>query len=78
MRLIALDGSTFNVRAGSLNHRLDQALDGVGLRFGPAGPDAAANPLDLRLRCIKVRKTLAMMTACHPENIDAVRDGGCC
>lgn len=54
LRLIALDGYTFNVRAGSLNHRLDQALDAVGLRFGPAGPDAAANPLDLRLRYIKV------------------------
>jgi hypothetical protein len=54
LRLIALDGYTFNVRVGSLNHRLP--LDGVSHCLGPAGTDAAANPLDLRLRCIKVSR----------------------
>lgn len=52
LRLIALDGYTFNVKVGSSNFRLP--LDGVSHCLGAAGPDAAATPLDLRLRCIKV------------------------
>jgi hypothetical protein len=58
LRLIALDGYTFNVRVGSLNHSLP--LDSVSHCLGSAGSDAAANPLDLRLRCIKVSRRLRL------------------
>lgn len=36
-----------------MNARLN--IEGVSTRFGPPGPAAADNPLDLRLRYIKVR-----------------------
>jgi hypothetical protein len=52
LRLVALDGFTMGVKVGSQNHRL--SLTDAGPRFGPAGLEAADNPLDLRLRCIKV------------------------
>jgi hypothetical protein len=52
LRLIALDGYTFNIRVGSANFRYN--LNSVSHCLGAAGPDAAATPLDLKLRCIKV------------------------
>ena len=66
VKLIALDGYTFNVRPGSLNHRLQ--LDNVTHCLGAAGLDAAANPLDLRLRCIKVSRLR------DPQDVVGLRD----
>lgn len=54
VRLIALDGFTFGVKLGSVNHWLK--LSDVTTRFGTAAPEASQAPLDLRLCRIKVRQ----------------------
>jgi hypothetical protein len=56
--------ATTNVRRGFENHRLQAAT----LCFSPAGPEAAANPPDLRLRHMKVRGLLLLL----------LQDFGCC
>jgi len=56
---VGLDGSTYNVKTGSMRFRLP--VQDVSLRFGPAGTQAADNPLDLRLRYIKVQLSLAAL-----------------
>jgi hypothetical protein len=62
VRLIALDGFTFGVKLGSVNHRLRVADQTT--RFGAAAPEASEEPLDLRLRCIKVRGTHRVCMVC--------------
>lgn len=53
VRLVALDGYTFGVKVGSTNYHL--RLSEGATCFGAAELAANSNPLDLRLRCIRVR-----------------------
>jgi hypothetical protein len=69
VRLVALDGFTYNLKVGSVRHRL--RLDDVRLHFGPAGPAAAEDPLDLRLRCIKV-SLVPLQHDCSARGVRAV------
>lgn len=54
---MGLDLSTFNVRRGYEGHKLH--THGLKWLFSPAGPEAAADPLDLRLRFAKVRESVS-------------------